>query len=162
LQQLVDELLRQVEVQIELHNLEGASGLLTPALVLMPENQALTDMSARLAASQPKVSELEFSSSQDFSELQDTRRVKAGRTLYVRFRYDNFNYNTTVLKVVLFDGSRSVQIAAVPVIVKGTQGSSTFRIDRSVEGFKEGGYHMDMLLEDKRIATQNFMVAPYE
>lgn len=162
LQQLLDELLRQVGVQIDLHNLDGASGLLTPALELMPENQALMEMSARLAASQPRISELEFSSSEDFSELQDTRRVKAGRTLYVRFRYDNFNPNTTVLKVVLFDGSRSVQIAAVPVIVNGEQGSSTFRIDRSVEGFKEGGYHMDMLLEDKQIITQDFVVAPYE
>jgi serine/threonine-protein kinase PpkA len=162
LQQMVDELLRQVEVQLELHNLDDASGLLAPALELMPDNPALMTMSARLVASQPRVSELEFSGVQDFTELQDFSRVKAGRTLYIRFRYSNFNPNTTVLKAVLFDGSRSVQIAAVPVIVNGTKGSSTFRIDRSVEGFKEGGYHMDMMLEGKRIATQNFIVARYE
>lgn len=163
LQLLVGELARQVTVQLELRNLSDAAVLLEPALALLPANPTLLELSAQLQASQPKVSELAFSSSEDFAPEEVAEgKVRAGRTLYIRFQYSNFNPATTVLQAVLFDGSRSVQIAAVPVIVNGEQGSSSFRIDRPVEGFKEGGYHMDILLGGKRVVTRDFVVAPFE
>ena len=39
----------------------------TPALALLPTNKTLLQLSEKLQASQPKVSELAFSSSQDFA-----------------------------------------------------------------------------------------------
>jgi tetratricopeptide (TPR) repeat protein len=162
-QALVAELTRQLEVQLQLRNFTEAAALLKPAQALLPQNQQLQQLAANLQASQPKVAELAFSSSQDFAAQEIAAgKVKAGRTLYIRFQYSNFNPATTVLQALLFDGGRTVQIAGVPVIVNGEQGSSSFRIDRPVEGFKEGGYHMDILLDGKRIASGEFVVAPYE
>lgn len=163
LQSLVNELARQLQMQLELRNLAEAAALLKPAQALLPNNKKLQQLSESLQASQPKVSALVFSGEQEFPEGDVFEaKVKAGRTLYIRFQYNNFKPATTVLQALLFDGGRSVQIAGVPVIVNGEQGSSSFRIDRPVAGFKEGGYHMDILLDGKRIATGEFIVAPYE
>ncbi len=160
LQQLIDELLRQLNVQLELHNLAEAAALLQPALDILPEDAQLQEMAKLIAASQPRVDALLFSGSPDFDqEKNSSEAIQAGRTIYVRIEFSNFYQSTTVLQAVLFDGSRSIQIAAVPVILSGEQGSSSFRIDRPVEGFKKGGYHMDILLDGKRIATRAFVVA---
>jgi hypothetical protein len=80
------------------------------------------------------------------------------RTLYVAFEYHHFRPAATVLQAVLFDGARTYQLAAVPVVVNGGAGTQRFRIDRPVDGFGSGGYHLDLFAEGVLLASAEFVV----
>jgi hypothetical protein len=82
----------------------------------------------------------------------------ADRVIYLGFEYSKFTGDTGVVQASLFDGSRSTQIAQVPVIVTGASGVKFFRIERPVAGFSEGGYNVDLTLGDQRLATVAFRV----
>ncbi len=82
----------------------------------------------------------------------------ADRSIYLGFRYENFQSATTVLQAVLLDGSRRTQIAQVPVVVQGAAGESTFRIDRPVKGFPTGSYSVEMRLGHETLNLTLFQV----
>ncbi len=82
----------------------------------------------------------------------------AERSIYLGFRYENFQTNTTVLHAVLMDGMKRIQIAQVPVVVNGSAGESTFRIDRPVEGFPSGSYSVEVRLGRETLNSTLFRV----
>lgn len=82
----------------------------------------------------------------------------ADRSIYLGFRYENFQSATTVLQAVLLDGSRLTQIAQVPVVVQGEAGESTFRIDRPVKGFPTGSYSVEIRLGPETLNSTLFQV----
>ncbi len=82
----------------------------------------------------------------------------ADRSIYLGFRYENFQSVTTVLQAVLLDGLRLTQIAQVPVVVQGEAGESTFRIDRPVVGFPTGSYSVEMRLGPETLNSTLFQV----
>ncbi len=82
----------------------------------------------------------------------------AERSIYLGFRYENFQTNTTVLQAVLMDGTKRIQIAQVPVVVNGAAGESTFRIDRPVEGFPSGSYSVEVRLGPETLNSTLFRV----
>ncbi len=82
----------------------------------------------------------------------------AERSIYLGFRYENFQTNTTVLQAVLMDGTKRIQIAQVPVVVNGAAGESTFRIDRPVEGFPSGSYSVEVRLGRETLNSTLFRV----
>jgi hypothetical protein len=84
--------------------------------------------------------------------------LSPSRTLYVAFEYIRFAPSATVLQALLFDGARSTRIASVPVVVNGDAGVQRFRIDRPVDGFASGGYHLDLMAGDLRLASAEFVV----
>lgn len=90
---------------------------------------------------------------ENFSDVFD-----ADRSIYLGFRYENFQSSTTVLQAVLLDGSRRTQIAQVPVVVQGEAGESTFRIDRPVKGFPTGSYSVEMRLGPETLNSTLFQV----
>lgn len=82
----------------------------------------------------------------------------ADRSIYLGFRYENFQTVTTVLQAVLMDATRRIQIAEVPVLVSGAAGESTFRIDRPLEGFPAGSYSVEMRLGSETLNSTLFQV----
>jgi len=80
------------------------------------------------------------------------------RIIHVGFYFQNFVSATSVVQAVLFDGARRLQIAQVPVIVSGQEGAQFFRIERPVEGFADGGYSIDLMLEGQRLSSAVFEV----
>ncbi len=82
----------------------------------------------------------------------------ADRSIFLGFRYENFQTSTTVIQAVLMDGAKRVQIAQVPVVVEGAEGRSTFRIDRPVEGFPAGSYAIEMRLGQQTLNSTLFKV----
>ncbi len=115
---------------------------------------------AELEASRPKVTRLLVSGQAiDSVDAAQEPVLRVGRTLHIGFRFRNFVEQTSVVQAVLYDGARSLQIAQVPVIVNGLEGVARFRIERPVEGFAEGGYNLDLLLEGERLISGAFKVA---
>jgi len=82
----------------------------------------------------------------------------ADRSIFLGFRYENFQTATTVIQAVLMDGTKRTQIAQVPVVVEGSEGRSTFRIDRPVEGFPTGNYAIEMRLGRDTLNSTLFKV----
>ncbi|WP_086933534.1 serine/threonine-protein kinase [Agarilytica rhodophyticola] len=80
------------------------------------------------------------------------------RTIFLGFRYENFQTTTTVIQAVLMDGGKQVQIAQVPVVLEGTEGESIFRIDRPVDGFPAGVYSIEMRLGSETLNSSIFKV----
>ncbi len=82
----------------------------------------------------------------------------ADRSIFLGFRYENFQTNTTVIQAVLMDGGKLTQIAQVPVVVEGRSGLSTFRIDRPVDGFPSGSYSIEMRVGRETLNSTLFKV----
>lgn len=85
--------------------------------------------------------------------------LRSGRTLHVGFSYRNFAATSAVIQAMLYDGSRQIQIAQVPVIVQGPEGEAFFRIERPVNGFAEGGYHLDLVADKRTLSSVSFQVS---
>lgn len=137
---------------------DEAVALLQQAVSQLSDHQALQELIAKINASRPGVDQLIVSGNPIAEGDQLRRSISAERTLYISFAYHNLPQKKSVFQVILLDGARSVQIAAVPVIVTGANGTSRFRIDRPVEGFADGGYHIDIVLSDRVVATESFSI----
>src|SRR5690606_33705188 len=116
---------------------------------------------ADFLARQPRVGQLLVSgvAAEDLSGRQ-AQALQVDRTIHVGFSYQNFKARTTVVQAMLYDASRSVQIAQVPVMVSGEGGVKYFQIDRPVDGFAKGAYTIDLVLGQQRLASQSFKVEP--
>ncbi len=160
-----------IQQSIESNQLDGAARLLTKAKHLFPENKVWNELTrqhdsalessiqAALEASAPRVSSVRVS----HEHLVDANGEQVAalllqRTLHVAFHYENFQAETTVVQAILRDGSRSVQIAQIPVIIDAVSGTKVFRIERPVEGFPGGGYHLELVLNGKRMIALPFSV----
>lgn len=171
LQAIESELRLQVQRALDNDQLKAAGAVLAEARERFPKSGVLLELQARLddemeavaraarEASRPKVAMLRVSGFKLASlDADQSPAFNVDRTLHIGFRYRNFQADTTVMQAVLYDGARSLEIAQVPVIVSGSEGSKFFQIDRPVEGFPEGGYNLDLVLEGKRMVTTRFKV----
>ncbi|MFT5083408.1 MAG: serine/threonine protein kinase/tetratricopeptide (TPR) repeat protein [Lentisphaeria bacterium] len=90
--------------------------------------------------------------------VDEVTPFSADRSIYIGFRYKNFQSTTTVVQAVLLDGAGQLQIAQVPVVVEGQQGLSIFQIDRPVEGFSVGSYTIELRLGQETLRSLVFNV----
>ncbi|WP_051235108.1 protein kinase domain-containing protein [Marinimicrobium agarilyticum] len=114
----------------------------------------------REAEQQPEIPRARVSA-ESFNVLPDEQAdvLRAGRVLHVGFSYRNFAATSAVIQAMLYDGSRQIQIAQVPVIVQGPQGEAFFRIERPVNGFAEGGYHLDLVAGNRTLSSVSFQIS---
>jgi serine/threonine protein kinase len=122
------------------------------------QERALLD--GAIDAVTPKIPQVQVSASKlEFLSAQETEQLYGvDRTIYIGFRFADFQQQTSVVQAILFDGGHSVKIAQVPVIVSGKNGSAFFTIERAVHGFGSGGYHVDLILGDHLLASSVFKV----
>ncbi|MDO3384063.1 protein kinase domain-containing protein [Gilvimarinus algae] len=156
-------LLGRIDSMIRAGALDEASLQLASARDRFPQSQALLTRRLQLdqlaEAQRPSVSRLEVSASpmETLGQPQPDE-LAPDRIIYLGFEYRNFDSEASVIQALLMDGSRSVQIAQVPVIVTSREGTKFFRIERPVAGFGKGGYHVDLQLGDQRLASVSFKV----
>lgn len=137
----------------------------TPAVTAEDEAELLRQMETEIAEKTPEPPKPAVPVVQVAAEPLATldgaqsANVNLNRTLHVRFRFQHFTTSSTVLMARLYDGSRAVRISEVPVIVRGSEGEVSFVINRMVEGFPEGGYILDIMMADQRLASTSFVVA---
>ncbi|MEX1033526.1 MAG: protein kinase [Cellvibrionaceae bacterium] len=167
LAQLERNLVHTIETHINRNQFDQARNLLLAARNAYANSERLTALELALdraveadfLSRQPRVSKILVSSIQTDSIGQvQAQTLNAERTLYIGFSYENFESRTSVVQAMLYDGSRSIQIAQVPVIVSGTDGVKFFQIDRPVQGFSEGSYNIDLMLNEDRLNTLSFRV----
>ncbi|UTF61089.1 protein kinase [Gilvimarinus sp. DA14] len=157
-------LIGRIDSMIRGGALEEASLQLASARDHYPQSQALLtrrlELDQLVESQMPKISNLVVSAEPlSRLDLPQPEVLAPDRVIYLGFSYANFGSDeASVVQAVLMDGSRSVQIAQVPVIVSGGNGTNFFRIERPVAGFSEGGYHVDLLLDDMRLASASFKV----
>src|SRR5690606_40414347 len=99
-------------------------------------------------------------SHQEMSSLPEAQApgLAADRVIHIGFSYRNFDQEAAVIQAILYDGSRSLQIVQVPVVVTGAEGVRFFRMEQPVSGFAEGGYHIDLLLNQQPLISESFSV----
>ncbi|GAB1256412.1 hypothetical protein NBRC116494_09140 [Aurantivibrio plasticivorans] len=161
------QLSQRIEQAINATEFDTARNTLLAARDLYKNSERLFALEASLEtaiqqdfiARQPKISTL-LISGEAFTDVVGAQPevVAVERTLHIGFEFENFVNPTTVLQAVLYDGSRSVQIAQVPVIVSGKSGVKFFTIDRAVEGFSAGAYTIDLTLDQALMSTMMFKV----
>lgn len=164
---LEQQLVRETEKHINRNEFEAARQRLAEARRAYGSTDRLISLELALEGAieqdflsrQPRISQL-LVSNQLPTDLDGTQKatIPVDRTLHIGFSYQNFTARTSVVQAMLYDGSRSVQIAQVPVIVSGENGAKYFQIDRPVEGFAEGAYIVDLVLQDTRLSSVSFKV----
>lgn len=156
-------LVNNIQGLIERHRLFDAQSTIASARERFPRSQTLLALKVRaeqlLEQNQPTISHL-IISNREITDIQQaqTETVAADRVIYIGFEYQNFKEGTSVLQAVLYDGARSLQLAQVPVIVSGSQGIQYFRIEQPVSGFSEGGYQVDLMLDNQTLKTTPFSI----
>lgn len=161
MRRVVAKQLEYIEGLVVDKNLNKALAVTEESLLKLPANQQLLLLKQRINSLAPTIKQLSLSGAPLVGPVEgSSQQFKAARTLYIAFGYQNFTAATTVLQATLYDGDQTLQIAAVPVIVSGEHGEKIFKIQRPVEGFKAGGYRLDMLLDGEIIITQSFVIAP--
>lgn len=114
---------------------------------------------AAAEASRPKVSRVRISGAAlQNLDGEQSGNLKVDRTLHIGFEYRNLPEETAVVQAILYDGARTLEIAQVGVVVTGQNGVKFFQIDRPVEGFPEGGYNLDLVLEGAQLSSEAFRV----
>ena len=89
---------------------------------------------------------------------EQANTITADRSIHIAFQFENFQSDTAVIQAELTDGTETLQIAQVPVIVTGSEGLSEFSINRAVEGFPNGSYTVFMRLDGKVLSKTLFRV----
>lgn len=138
-----------------------AQSTLQAALISFPGDETLIGMRMELEASRPSIESLIVSgvAFTDQEKAIQQSEITVERTLFLTLNYRGFEQAATVLQVILWDGGRSVQIAAKPIVLTGNSGSYQFEIERAVEGFNEGGYHIDILQSGKSVYSHAFVIS---
>lgn len=168
LREVERQLAFRIEAYINRNQFDLASDLINRTSELYPGSNRMEDLSLTLAtakeadfiARQPKIAQLLVSETTPTSINEPQKEtINVERTIHIGFSFANFVAETSVVNAVLWDGSRTVEIKAVPVIVSGKDGVKFFQIDRPVEGFSEGGYNIDFFLGETKLHSKAFKVA---
>lgn len=141
-----------------------AEELLLQSQGLLPETPALISareqLQAATLAAQPRVEALRIAA--EASQLSGSTAgpfsFAAGRSVNIQFAYRNFNAEATLVQAVLYDGTQTLEIAQVPVVINGAEGVKQFKIERPVEGYPSGRYQIHLLLDGQLLASENFNV----
>ncbi|MDO6424503.1 serine/threonine protein kinase [Saccharophagus degradans] len=117
-----------------------------------------------------RIAELEYAKTPRITQLmvsgqpvggppsEQANTIVADRSIHIAFQFENFQSDTAVIQAELTDGTETLQIAQVPVIVTGSEGLSEFSINRAVEGFPNGSYTVFMRLDGKVLSKTLFRV----
>lgn len=154
---------------IEAGHYEAVRSMMQNARSVLPDNQQLAALELRvdqaiaekMLAEEPRITDIEIRGNEENTEVAGESQegvIYADRSITVSFSYENFKTDTTVIQATLMDGARSVRIAQVPVVITGSEGSKTFRIDRPVDRFSSGRYTVDLYLKENRLAEREFQV----
>ena len=153
---------KRIEQLISEEKFTDASAELVNARESFPQSKALLglsmDLEHAIADKVPTVSRLLVTSNEVNKLAQQDPSIAAERIIYIGFEYRNFKGEASVLQAILYDGSRSLQIAQVPVVVNGSSGLKFFRIEQPVTGFADGGYNIDLLFEQQPLISSKFSV----
>lgn len=164
-----------IRYQIEQGKLDEAGSKLHEAAKVFPNSVAVGELlelqqkkaaeiaAAKVAAiaeaARPRVNKLVVNEAAfESMQLAQKTNLPMARTAYVGFSYQNFPGTTALLQAVLYDSTRTVKLTQKPVVVSGAQGDIFFTIARPVEGFPDGGYNLDLLLNDQKLITTEFLV----
>lgn len=155
-------LVNEIQGLLREENFSSATTRLASAREQFPQSQALLslnlDLDQAILNSLPRVARLAVTSTETGIIEPQQATIAADRNIYIGFEYRNFKAETSVIQAILYDGSRSHQIVQVPVIVTGATGMQFFRMEQPVAGFAEGGYSIDLLLDNQLLITARFSV----
>jgi serine/threonine protein kinase len=153
---------KQINQLLSEDKFNDASTQLVSARESFPQSKTLLglsiDLERAIADKLPVVSRLLVTSSEVSQLTQQEPSIAAERVIYIGFEYRNFKGDASVLQAILYDGSRSLEIAQVPVIINGASGTKFFRIEQPVAGFADGGYHIDLLFKHEPLISTKFSV----
>ncbi len=153
---------KRIDQLISEEKFTDASAELVNARESFPQSKALLglsmDLEHAIADKVPTVSRLLVTSNEVNKLAQQDPSIAAERIIYIGFEYRNFKGDASVLQAILYDGSRSLQIAQVPVVINGSSGLKFFRIEQPVTGFADGGYNIDLLFEQQALISTKFSV----
>ena len=164
-----------IRYQIEQGKLDDASGKLQEASKVFPGSSAVSELLAlqqkkvaektaaiaasKVEAARPKVSRVVVNDAAfESMQLVQKNSLPISRIAYVGFSYQDFQGATSLLQAVLYDSAHAVKITQKPVVVSGAQGNVFFTLARPVEGFPDGDYNLDLLLNDQKLVTVGFSV----
>ncbi|WP_448213878.1 protein kinase domain-containing protein [Colwellia sp. MEBiC06753] len=160
-------LIKSVPEQIANKQFEQAKATLLDAAKFFPESTAITTFNrnlvdaeqAQIEASKPRISVLEVKG-QAFTEISSSheKTISADRTIFIGFEFSNFSPGTNVVQASLFDGSQTVKISTVPVILTEENGTKFFKISKPVDGFAEGGYILELTINNEKLASERFAI----
>lgn len=156
-------LVQSIKAALAEQDLTSAASQLAEAREEFPRSQTLFELSMdidkALADARPTIDALRVSH-QEMSSLPEAQApgLAADRVIHIGFSYRNFDQEAAVIQAILYDGSRSLQIVQVPVVVTGAEGVRFFRMEQPVSGFAEGGYHIDLLLNQQPLISERFSV----
>ena len=156
-------LVSQIKQMIEDEKYDDASEQLLNARENFPQSKVLLGLSVELeramSDNMPGVSRLSVTGDEvDQLSEQQAPSIAAERIIYIGFEYRNFKDDASVLQAILYDGSRSLQIAQVPVVINGPSGRKFFRIEQPVAGFADGGYNIELLFKQEPLISAKFSV----
>lgn len=160
---IAESLEREIEQLVAAEDYERAAARLARARQRFPSEEAFLSLQMALddqrQSIEPRVHQLQISADPLVGLTgQQAETIPASRVIHIGFEFDNFGEGTSVVQAVLYDGSRNLQIAQVPVMLSQTEGERYFRIERPVSGFAEGGYNLDLMLGSERLASHAFHV----
>ncbi len=141
-----------------------AEELLLQAQDLLPESPEFVTARAQLQeatlAALPKIEQVMIAatSQQLAANPAPPFSFSAERSIVIQFGYRNFNPEATLVQAVLYDGTQTLEIAQVPVVINGAEGSKQFTIERPVEGFTQGRYQIKLLLDGQALGDESFTV----
>lgn len=163
LRQVERSLSVRIESLINLDTFDEAALQLASAQDRFPQSATLFALQVQLddliESQQPAIARLLISGQAiTHLDLEQSDPLNADRVVHIGFAYTNFVGSVNVVQAVLYDGSRSLKIAQTSIIVNNAEGVEFFYIERPVVGFPEGGYHVDLLLGDKRLISLSFNV----
>ncbi|UTA49135.1 protein kinase [Simiduia sp. 21SJ11W-1] len=162
IEQYVSDTSVQIDQLLATKKYDQARQQFAIAKAQLPDHTQLARIGAQLdaaiAAAMPRIDRVRVRAQApvDMNAQQGVLQ-QVERTLYIGLTFKNFD-ETAVVQAILLDGARAVHIAQVPVVISGKAGEKTFRIDRPVEGFAEGGYNLDLMLNDQLLLSQHFQI----
>jgi serine/threonine-protein kinase PpkA len=157
------QLVQAIKAALAEGNLTSAASQMAEAREEFPRSQALFELSMdvdqAIAEARPQINRLRVSHL-EMTSLPDEQApgLPADRVIHIGFSYRNFDQEAAVIQAVLYDGSRSLQIVQVPVVLTSKEGVRFFRMEKPVDGFAEGGYHIDLLLDQEPLISESFSV----
>lgn len=160
-----------IRYQIDEGKLDEAASKLREANAVFPNNAMISELlalhqkkveeaaAAKAEAMKPKITKIIVNEAAfESMQLVQKSSLPMARTAYIGMSYRNFEGATSLLQAVLYDGSRSIKITQKPVVVTGAEGTVFFTLARPVEGFEDGGYHLDLLLGEQKLSSISFTV----
>ena len=162
LRNIQQNMVNSVQIDIKDQNFENAQSTLNKADNYFKNSPLLSsaraELDAAIDASLPKVSRILFSDKVITSLDSQQTTIQPSRTLHIGFEYKNFANETTLIQANLLDGSGQVQIAQKPVILNTANGTHYFYMELPVEGFADGTYNLELILNKKSLIKKSFQV----